>query len=57
MERCFSVEQPSVSSYLLPAGMMTEDILKDLNDRLALPQVSVREKRLFKLILVKNYHF
>ena len=36
--------------FLLLIGDMAEDILNDLNDRIASPQASMREKRISKLL-------
>ena len=41
VERHLAVKQQSMSSYLLPVGEVTEDILSDLNDRIAIYQASM----------------
>ena len=51
VERQFTSEPLSVSSYLLPISEIVEDILVTLSEKKSSPQATVRAKKFSKLLL------
>ena len=50
----FAQDPQGTSSYQLPGGEMAEDILRNLEDKIASPQASMRTKELAKLLPLAN---
>ena len=61
MVRHFALDAQSTLSYLLLVGETVEDLLRDLDEKIASPQFSMRAKKLTKLlpptsICMKKYY-